>query len=181
MKRWVPTREQLLASKWLRPVAHRLKDEHLWHLDRHSVARAVGIGLFFGFMLPFAQFLFAVVTAVFLRANVAVAAASTLVTNPFTFPPVYWLAYQIGSWILSAERGEVVAQALEAHVETLAAQQGWWQALWHSIQATGTPLLLGLTVLAVSSSVLGYLAVWLLWRPRARHDLASHEAGSGET
>jgi uncharacterized protein (DUF2062 family) len=170
MKRWAPTREQLLASRWLRPVAHRLQDEHLWHLDRGSVARAVGIGLFFGFMLPVAQFLFAVVTAVFLRANVAVAAASTLVTNPFTFPPVYWLAYQIGRWILGDERGEVVAQALEAHVETLAAQQGWWQALWQSIQSTGTPLVLGLAVLAVSSSVLGYLAVWLLWRPHPRTD-----------
>lgn len=164
MKRWMPTREQLLASKWLRPVARHLQDEHLWHLDRSSVARAVGIGLFFGFMLPIAQFVFAVVTAVVLRANVAVAAASTLVTNPFTFPPVYWLAYQIGSWLLGDESSAVVAQAIEAHVEMLAAQQGWWQALWHSIQSTGTPLVLGLAVLAVTSSVLGYLVVWLLWR-----------------
>jgi uncharacterized protein (DUF2062 family) len=166
MKRWVPTREQLLASKWLRPVARHLQDEHLWHLDRSSVARAVSIGLFFGFMLPVAQFFFAVVTAVFLRANVAVAAASTLVTNPFTFPPVYWLAYQIGSWILGEESSAVVAQALESQVETLAAQQGWWQALWHSIQSTGTPLLLGLAILAVTSSIVGYAVVWLLWRPR---------------
>ncbi|WP_337877653.1 DUF2062 domain-containing protein [Caldimonas sp.] len=165
MKRWLPTREQLLASKWLRPVAHRLQDDHLWHLDRGSVARAVSIGLFFGFMLPVAQFLFAVVTAVFFRANVAVAAASTLVTNPFTFPPVYWLAYQIGSWVLGHRSGEIVAQALESQIETLAQQQSWWQGLWQSIQSTGAPLVVGLAILAVVSSTLGYVLVWVLWRP----------------
>ena len=89
MKRLLPTRERLLQSKWLRPIAHYLDNDHLRHADRSSVARAVGIGLFFGLLLlPVAQFLFAVV-AVVLRANVAVAAGFTLVTNPLTFAPIY--------------------------------------------------------------------------------------------
>jgi len=44
MKRWLPTRAELLASRWLRPLAHRLDDDRLWHLDRGSVARAVAAG-----------------------------------------------------------------------------------------------------------------------------------------
>jgi len=100
--RFIPTREQLLASRWLRPVAHRLHDDHLWHLTRQSVARAVAIGLFFGLLLPIAQFLFAIVSAVALRANVGLSAAFTLVTNPFTFAPIYWGGYAsgAGSWVI---------------------------------------------------------------------------------
>jgi uncharacterized protein (DUF2062 family) len=47
----------------------------------------------------------------------------------------------------------------------LAQQQGWWQGLWQSIQSTGTPLVVGLAILAVVSSILGYVLVWVLWRP----------------
>jgi uncharacterized protein len=90
--RWIASRERLLASRCLGPFVHHLEDERLWQLTRHSVARAVAIGLFYGLMLPFGQFLFAVVTAIVLRANVALSAAFTLVTNPFTFPPIYWAA-----------------------------------------------------------------------------------------
>ena len=78
MKRWLPTREQLKASRWLRPVAHRLDDESLWHFDRGSVARAVAIGLFFGFLVPVAQFLLAIAAAIALRGNIAIAAAATV-------------------------------------------------------------------------------------------------------
>lgn len=44
----MPTREALLASRWLAPFARHLSDDRLWHADRHSVAKAVSIGLFFG-------------------------------------------------------------------------------------------------------------------------------------
>jgi uncharacterized protein (DUF2062 family) len=33
--------------------------------------------------------------------------------------------------------------------------------------SVGAPLLLGLSVLAVSASAIGYALVWLLWRQRA--------------
>jgi uncharacterized protein (DUF2062 family) len=100
MKRWIPSREQLRQNRWLRPVARHLDDDRLWHATRGSVARAVAIGLFFGLMIPVLQFLFAIVTAIVMRAHVAIAAAATLITNPFTFAPIYWFAWWIGSHLL---------------------------------------------------------------------------------
>lgn len=166
MKRWIPSREQMRRSRWLAPVARHLEDDRLWHLERGSVARAVAIGLFFGLMLPFAQFLCAVATAVWLRGHVAIAAACTLVTNPLTFGPVYWCAHKIGLLLLGHAADDRVVDVATAHTEAVAASQGWLTALWQSVQSVGAPLVIGLAVLAVTASLVGYLAVWMLWRPR---------------
>jgi uncharacterized protein (DUF2062 family) len=168
VKRFLPTREQILRSRWLGPVAHHLRDEHLWHMDRSSVARGVAIGLFFGLLLPVLQFLFAVVTAVFLRANVAIAAAATLVSNPLTFPPLYWMAYRIGRALLGEPPDEHGAAAIEAHAEAAVAERSWLAAAWQTIQDAGAPLVVGLATMAVVAAAVGFAAVWLLWRPR-RH------------
>lgn len=166
MKRWIPTRESILASRWLRPFARHLADDRLWHFNRQSVARAVAIGLFFGFLLPVAQFLFAVVTAIVLRAHVALAAAFTLVTNPFTFPPVYWFAHRLGSWMLGERPVPHAAKAAAAQLERIVDQPGWLEAGWNWLQSAGAPLMLGLATLACCSSVIGYSIVFLLWRQR---------------
>lgn len=163
--RWLPDREQLLRSRWLAPVARHLHDDRLWHMERGCVARAVAIGLFFGLILPFAQFLAAVACAVWLRAHVAVAAGATLVTNPFTFAPLYWLAHRIGQRLLGGPDDEAAADGVSAQVEQVV-QQGWLSGLWDTVASAGAPLMLGLAVMAVASSVLGFVAVWLLWRPR---------------
>lgn len=170
MKRWLPTREQLMRSRWLAPLAHHLEDERLWHMERGSVARAVAIGLFFGLLLPVAQFLFAVGCAIWLRGHVAVAAGATLITNPLTFAPVYWLAHRLGSVLLGrdAQDAERQAQAVEAQTEAAAATQGWVEAAWDVIAGAGAPLALGLAVMAVFGAALGFALVWLLWRPRRR-------------
>jgi uncharacterized protein (DUF2062 family) len=164
MKRWIPKREQLLASRWIAPIAHWLHDDRLWHLERGSVARGVAIGVFFGFMLPVAQFLFAVAVAVWLRGHVAVAAAATLVTNPLTFPPIYWLAYRIGRALLGEPDDVVGAEIVEARTEAAVADQGWVAALVDTVQSAGAPLLVGLAVLAVLGSAIGFTLVWVLWR-----------------
>jgi uncharacterized protein (DUF2062 family) len=166
--RWIPTREQLRDSRVLRPFVHHLTDERLWHMTRHSVARAVAIGLFFGLMLPFAQFLFAVVTAIVLRANVALSAAFTLVTNPFTFPPIYWAAYKLGGRILDVDgidTGRAAARA-QRNVERLAEDVTWLGASWEWVTSAGAPLFTGLAVMACTAAIVGYLLAWVLWRPR---------------
>src|SRR5690606_31116050 len=117
MKRWIPTREKILESRWVAPIRHHLHDDHLWHMDRESVARAVAIGLFFGLLLPTFQFVFAIVSAIILRAHVAVAAASTLVTNPLTFPPIYWFAYRLGRMLLGEPPDDRTAEMVEAQTE----------------------------------------------------------------
>jgi uncharacterized protein len=168
MNRWFPSRESLMRSRWLGPLAHHFQDESLWQVERGSIARGVAIGLFFGLLLPLAQFLFAVAFAIWLRGHVAVAAAATLVSNPLTFAPLYWLAHRIGSTLLGSSRAEarVHAAMVEAQVEVTAAAQGWLSATWEAVLSAGAPLLLGLAVMAVAGALLGFLMVWLLWRPR---------------
>lgn len=157
-----------MSSRWLAPLAHHLEDDRLWHLERGSVARAVAIGLFFGLLLPTAQFIFAVSCAVWLRGHVAIAAGATLITNPLTFAPVYWLAHRLGSSLLGRSGAEARAEAavVEAQTEATIAAQGWLVATLQTVQSAGTPLIVGLAVLAVTCSVAGFALVWLLWRPR---------------
>lgn len=129
----------------------------------------MGIGLFFGLLLPVAQFLFAVSCAIWLRGHVAIAAAATLVTNPLTFAPVYWLAHRVGGILLGQPRAQGIAQAaaVEAETQAAAAAQGWLAGMWETFLEAGPALLLGLSVLAVSAALLGFALTWLLW-PRKR-------------
>lgn len=168
MKRWLPTREELRAKPWLRPLKPHLDNDRFWRTDRGSVARAVAIGLFFGFMIPIAQFLFAIGLAIALRANVAIAAAATLVTNPFTFPPIYWAAYKVGGAVVG-DADDAAALRLEREAEVLVQQPTNVEGIWATLQAAGAPLVVGLVIFAVVAAVLGFCAVWLLWRPH-HHD-----------
>jgi uncharacterized protein (DUF2062 family) len=168
LKRWIPTRAELRASRWLRPVAHHFDNERLWRTDRGSVARAVAIGLFFGFLIPVAQFLLAIATAITLRANVAIAAAATLVTNPLTFPPIYWAAYETGQFILGEPLDEIAARRVGDQTTELLAGQGFFAGAWDMIESAGAPLVVGLATFAVVGAALGFVLVWLLWRPHHR-------------
>jgi len=91
------SKDQIIASRWVRPIAHRLIHPSLWHLNRRSVSKALAVGLLSAFLVPIGQFLCAAMLAIPTRANVPVAAAATLVTNPLTFPPIYYAAYWLGS------------------------------------------------------------------------------------
>jgi uncharacterized protein len=92
------TKDEILSSRWVRPIAHRLVHPSLWHMNRRSVSKALAIGLLSAFLFPIGQFVCAALLAIPTRANVSVAAAATLVTNPLTFPPIYYAAYRIGTW-----------------------------------------------------------------------------------
>ncbi|WP_418320449.1 DUF2062 domain-containing protein [Piscinibacter sakaiensis] len=175
MKRWLPTREQLRGQRWLRPLAHHFDNDRLWLTDRQSVAMAVAIGVFFGFMLPIAQFVFAVGLAIVLRANVAIAAAATLVSNPLTFPPIYWAAYKLGQFILGDSGDKGAALRIERQAEELLTQPGFLAGIWSSIQSAGAPLVVGLSVLAIVGALVGFGLVWLLWRPHAHNKDQPHD------
>jgi uncharacterized protein (DUF2062 family) len=149
----MPTPDQLARQRWLRPIAHRLTEHGLWHAKPEAVARGVAIGLFWAFVVPFAQILFAAAHCVWWRANIPVAAAVTLITNPFTIGGWLYLAYQVGSWFVPA-RTEIEGAV------------GWLARL----QALGWPTVLGMALFAVGGATLGYLLVrggsrvWLHWR-----------------
>ncbi|NJN40693.1 MAG: DUF2062 domain-containing protein [Gammaproteobacteria bacterium] len=170
LKRFLPDHESVRRNRLLGPLRHVLGDPRLWHINRRGISLGLAIGLFFGLLIPIAQILFAAAAAIALRANVPAAVLSTLVTNPFTFAPIYVLAYKIGAALLGAPVDTGDAQAMAAAAEDAG---GSLRTSWTWLLTLGKPLALGLLVAAVSVSVLAYGAAQLLWRVgtmiRARH------------
>jgi len=159
----------LAHNRWLRWLGPALHHPRLWHMSRRGVALGMAVGVFFGFLIPIAQIPLSAAAAVALRANVPMAVASTLVTNPFTFGPVYYAAWKVGSFILADKStpppvlpGEVTAGPSTATPNGLP----WWQRAWNSVQAAGKPLVLGLVLFACTFGALSYLLVTLLWRAK---------------
>lgn len=152
----IPTREQIVDNRWLRWLTPYLGHPRLWHWSRRGVAIGVGIGVFFGLLIPVAQIPLSAVAAVVLRANIPAAAASTLVTNPVTFAPVYYAAYKLGVWVTGAN-GEMAGHAENPPAPDPDA--GFWQR----IANLGMPLLVGLTITATIAGFASYLLISLGW------------------
>ena len=154
-----PTREKLEQNRWIRPVAHLVLREDLWRFNRRSVPRGVALGLFTGIMVPFAHSAVAAVTAVFARANVPVAIATTWTSNPFTWPLIF-----PGAIFVSGRLGLHVDmsayEALRAHDASIGQWIGWL------LSDAAPALLFGLFVIATVLASLGYLASSFFWRLR---------------
>jgi uncharacterized protein (DUF2062 family) len=161
LRRHLPTRETIDSYRVLRPFAKRLRHPSLWHMNHRSVPRAVSLGLGVGVIMPFMHIPLAALLAIPVRANVMIAAASTLVVNPLTIPPMYYAAYRIGRWELRHDAGVIDPQA--------AAQAGGelGRLLFWAHHASG-PIALGILTLSASAAALGYLVSAIAWRLRIR-------------
>ncbi len=159
IKRYLPTRESLKQNRLLSWLGPRVHDPLLWHINRNSVARGVAIGVFFGFLVPVAQIPAAAVVALAVRANLWVAALSTLVSNPLTYGPIYILAYRIGASILPP----VAADNRVTDDHAITALQ-WIVEGINWLTGIGRPLVLGMLIMAVVGAIVGYFGVLLGWR-----------------
>lgn len=167
LRRLLPHPETLRENRWLRWLGPSLFHPKLWHLSRRGLALGMALGVFFGLLIPIAQIPASAAAAVLLRANVPAAVASTLVTNPVTFGPVYYLAWQLGSAILG-EAPPTAEAATAAAAPASGASAGWWQDLRERVVGVGRPLLLGLALLACGVGLLTYAVVSGLWAWRVR-------------
>lgn len=166
LRQKLPTEQTLQAHPGLRWLGPLLRRPWLWHLNRRRVAVGAGIGVFFGFLIPVLQIAGAAVLALLLRANLPVAAFSTLVSNPFTYAPIGVAAYHTGAAILGEKvKGDVV-QALEGAVgaESAATSEkapspGWIE----QAKAIGKPLFVGLAVFATVGGLATWALVHLVW------------------
>ncbi|MEG3175034.1 DUF2062 domain-containing protein [Sphingomonas sp. RB3P16] len=172
----VPTRDRIEANRYLRPVAHRILAPSLWRFTRRSVPRGVALGLFTGVLFPFAHMPLAAVTALPFRANVPVAVATTLLHNPLTTVPLFWSAYELGHWMLRFDRavpGTPIRSNVEAHAGVL-----------HWLVSQGGPsMIVGLVMIAIVLSGVGYFAAALVWRLRMARKWRNraHRLGSTRT
>jgi uncharacterized protein (DUF2062 family) len=133
----------------------------LWHLHRRSVALGVAIGLVTGMIPGPVQMLLATLIAIPLRANIPAAIFTTLYTNPFTFVPLYILAFNVGRLVT----GDAAAPALPREAEwSWAGLADYLPQLVRWIGSLGDTLLIGLAIQLTVFAVVGYFATMLAWR-----------------
>jgi uncharacterized protein (DUF2062 family) len=169
LRRLLPSPEALRANRWLRWIGPALHHPRLWHMSRRGIAMGVALGLFFGLLIPIAQIPLAAAAAVALRANLPTAVASTLVTNPVTFGPVYYAAWRVGGAILGEPATEPPPLPdPTAEAEPDERELGWFERTWRRIAKVGKPLLLGLAIFACAAGVLSYLLVSGVWHLKVR-------------
>lgn len=175
LKRWLPTPDSVRGNRWLRWLGPMLHHPRLWHLSRRGIALGFALGVFSGLLIPVAQIPLAAGAAVLLRANVPVAIASTFVSNPVTFPAIYYGAYKLGAALVGEDEriqtldasgnGEAWPDPLlviepVADIEHL----GWIERSWVRVRSLGKPLLVGIAVMSVSGGLLAYLVANWAWR-----------------
>ena len=152
-----PSRDEVLASRWLKPFGHRIAHSELWRFTRRSVPRAVFAGLFIGIflMVPGLQIVGAALLCIPMRANIPIAAAMTFLSNPLTTPFFLSAAIDSGGRIgfhtdlasFVALRGESVSQ--------------WIRWLWSD---AAPALVSGLFLIGLGVALVGYIVSLVGWR-----------------
>jgi len=151
VERYMPDVEKIRAHKYLKFFGPRLLDSALWHLNRHSVAKAFMMGLMCAFIpIPF-QMILAAAGSILVRANLPIAVALVWLTNPLTMPPIFYMCYKLGAWVLGTESEEI---SLDLDVDILTVQLS---NIWE-------PFMLGCGLMAFSSAVVGYFGIHFMWR-----------------
>lgn len=151
IKRLMPDPQRIRAYRGLRFLSPWLGQPNLWHLNRHSVARAMAVGLFAALMPMPLQMLLAAILAIAVRGNLPISVGLVWVSNPLTMPPLFYCAYQLGSWLLQTPARQLPASYSWEWIST---QLG---SLWQ-------PFLLGSIGLGVLLGSAGYLLTLLFWR-----------------
>lgn len=151
IQRFMPDGDTIRNHKHLQCFGHLLHKAGLWRLNRRSVAMAVAVGLFFAFVpVPF-QMMLAAGGAIFFNANMPISVGMVWLTNPVTMPPVFYVCYLVGAWVLGIPTGNFDFELS-------------WQWLASGLLAIWKPFLLGCFLLGLLSAVLGYLGMNLTWR-----------------
>jgi SsrA-binding protein len=162
IRRNSPTREELLANRFVRPFAHRVAHSHLWRFTRTSVPRGTALGLFVGlfFLIPGVQILGVALLALPFRANIPIGAAMTFLSNPLTTPFILAASVWVGSTLFGLHTN---VSNLYILYDEGASLIEWWH--WFTANA-GTALLgglAGLFVISLVSAIVGYVLAALFW------------------
>lgn len=147
----MPDHQTIKENKYLKIFGDLLHNANLWHLNRHSVAKAFAVGLFFAFIpVPFQMVLSAGI-AIIVHANLPLSIALVWITNPLTMPFIFYACYLVGVWVLGVPEQEFAFQAS-------------WQWVLDSLSTIGPAFLVGCGLLAVIFSILGYFVIHSFWR-----------------
>jgi uncharacterized protein (DUF2062 family) len=157
VQRKMPTRAAMERNKYLKPIAHRFLHSELWRFTRRSVPRGVALGMLAAFLVPVGQIFAAVFLALPVRANVPIAAITTFITNPLTYP--FWIAAanQTGKFALQID-AMTAGQPINTHMQS---EFGQWLS-WLVREAGVTAF--GFLLFAIFFAAIGYLVSSFGWR-----------------
>jgi hypothetical protein len=124
----------------------------MWHLHRHSVAKAFFIGLFLMAIPIPSQMLFAALAAILFRANLPLSVALVWISNPLTMPPIFYFNYTIGTYLLGQKTDESL------HFELS------WHWIINVLGDLWQPLYLGSLVVGLVLAFIAYFAINIVWR-----------------
>jgi uncharacterized protein (DUF2062 family) len=152
--RYFPRKKHLRGGRLHRMLGDKVFARELWAPSRQTVAGGLALGLFIGCTPTMgAQVVLGGIAAYFLRMNIPITLAATLITNPFTAAFIYPLEYQLGVWLV----GVPEPRELEGYTGML-----------RNFVRYARPLWIGALVAGAVLAPLGYLFVSLLWK-EARH------------
>lgn len=125
-------------------------------------ARGVAAGVFCG-CYPFfgLQIIFSIGLASALRGNHLLAAAATLISNPFTYIPLYWFNYLVGCQLLGPGRGGI--NLAEFNRSSL------WAQGWEFTQR----ILLGSSAVGMVLAIASGLAAYQLFQRKTKQKYSS--------
>ena len=159
---------------FLRPFDYILAHPVYFSASRRAVGGGLWLGLFVGLLPIPGQTIVVVLGALLFRVNLPVAAITIWVSNPITFVPIFYFAYQIGAALMGIP------------IETIPAEPSWnW--ITDEIALRWKPLMYGSLIMSVSVASTVYLVFSFFWhvsvvyRYRRRHqrDVGSIKGGKG--
>ena len=137
---------------------HNIPFEYL-STNRKMVSKAVFIGIFIAFIPMPMQMLAVVAVMPFTRFNVPIGLAMCWLSNPFTMPPMYYMEYLTGSFLLGMETTPV-----EMTLE-------WFS---NNIGNIFIPLYVGTAFYSIIGSSLAYYLVNHFWKSSVHKNKKLH-------
>jgi len=132
-----------------------------FNINRKMITRGVLVGLFWGFIPMPMQMLAVIATTPFIRFNVPIAIAMVWLSNPFTMPPMYYMEYLTGNFILGREGIDNIELTLE-----------WFSSHMEDIFV---PLYVGTAFYSIVVSTLIYFLLNWLWIRSVKEELCKKE------
>lgn len=148
--RYIPRRKHLKGGWLHRLLGEKLFAAELWKPSRQTMAGGLALGLFIGLTPTMgAQIVLAGISAYFLKVNIPMALAGSLITNPFTAVIIYPLEYQLGVWLAGVpEPGELEE----------------YSGMLRNFARYAKPLWIGSVVAGGIVAAVAYGLVTLLWK-----------------
>lgn len=82
-------------------------------INRRLVTRGIAVGLFWAFIPMPMQMLAVMATVPLIKFNVPIAISMVWLSNPFTMPPMYYMEYLTGNFILGYENLENIELTID--------------------------------------------------------------------